>query len=62
MLVKQANWYLDSGGEPPNQALHHDRGRILVSRDTTPLQRPRRVNCCVRRRTGWLRPMVAERY
>jgi hypothetical protein len=24
----------------PNQALHHDRGRILVSRDTTPLQRP----------------------
>jgi hypothetical protein len=32
----------------PNQALHTDRGRILVSRDTTPLQRPRRVNCCVR--------------
>ena len=39
----------------PNEAmnsinvLHSDRGRILVSRDTTPLQRPRRVNCCVRR-------------
>jgi hypothetical protein len=33
---------------PPNQALHHDWGRILVSRDTTPLQRPRRVNSCVR--------------
>jgi hypothetical protein len=33
---------------PPNQALHHDRGRILLSRDTTPLQRPRRVNWCVR--------------
>jgi hypothetical protein len=32
----------------PNQALHHDRGRILFSRDTTPLQRPRRVNWCVR--------------
>ena len=29
--------------------MHHDRGRILVSRGTTPLQRPRRVNCCVRR-------------
>jgi hypothetical protein len=28
----------------PNQALHTDRGRILISRDTTPLQRPRRVN------------------
>jgi len=27
--------------------LHSDRGRILVSRDTTPLQRPRRVNWCV---------------
>jgi len=42
----------------PNQALHHDRGRILVSRDTTPLQRPRRVNwyvelnrCAVERMT-----------
>ena len=33
----------------PNQALHHDRGRILVSRDTTPLQRPRRVNFFVER-------------
>src|SRR4051794_31285907 len=31
----------------PNQALHSDRGRILVSRDTTALQRPRRVNCVV---------------
>ena len=31
----------------PNQTLHTDRGRILVSRDTTPLQRPRRVNCVV---------------
>ena len=30
-----------------NQALHRDRGRILVSRDTTPLQRPWRVNCVV---------------
>jgi hypothetical protein len=28
----------------PNQALHHDRGRILVPRDTTSLQRPRQVN------------------
>jgi len=28
----------------PNQALHRDRGRIFVPRDTTPLQRPRRVN------------------
>ena len=36
---------------PANQALHSDRGRILVSRDTTPLQRPRRVNCCVQPRT-----------
>ncbi len=26
------------------QTMHFDRGRILVSRDTTPLQRPRRVN------------------
>jgi hypothetical protein len=26
---------------PANQALHRDRGRILFSRDTTPLQRPR---------------------
>jgi len=25
------------------------RGRIVVWRDTTPLQRPRRVNCCVER-------------
>ena len=31
-----------------NQALHSDRGRILVSRDTTPLERPRRVNSNVR--------------
>src|ERR1700731_7622 len=30
----------------PNQAL--DRGRILFSRDTSRLQRPRRVNWCVR--------------
>jgi hypothetical protein len=28
--------------------LHSDRGRILVLRDTTPLQRPRRVNFFVR--------------
>ena len=28
--------------------MRYDRGRILVSRDTTPLQRPRRVNSCVR--------------
>jgi hypothetical protein len=28
--------------------LHTDRGRILVSRGTTPLQRPRRVNWSVR--------------
>jgi hypothetical protein len=27
---------------PPKQALHHDRGRILFSRDSAPLQRPRR--------------------
>lgn len=33
---------------PPNQTFHHDRGRVLVSRDTTPLQRPRRVNSSVR--------------
>jgi hypothetical protein len=32
------------------QALHSDRGRILVSRATAPLQRPRRVNFCVRPR------------
>src|SRR5688572_106993 len=42
---------------PPNQALHTDRGRIPVSRDTTPLQRPRRVNCCVLR----LRILFARR-
>jgi hypothetical protein len=30
--------------KPPNKPLHRDRGRILVSRDTAPLQRPRRVN------------------
>jgi hypothetical protein len=35
--------------------LHHDRGRILFSRDTTPLQRPWRVNWCVR-------PQVLMRY
>jgi hypothetical protein len=34
---------------PPNQALHHDRGRILSSRDTTPLQRPLRANWIVSR-------------
>lgn len=28
----------------PYQTLHGDRGRILVSRDTTPLQRPQQVN------------------
>lgn len=32
----------------PNKALHSDRGRIPVSRDITPLQRPRRVNYFVR--------------
>jgi len=32
--------------------LHHDRGRILVSRDTAPLQRPRRVNAVVRYHVG----------
>lgn len=35
---------------PPIKALHHDRGRILDSRDTTPLQRPRRVYWVVRQR------------
>jgi hypothetical protein len=30
--------------------LHHDRGRILVSRDTAPLQRPRLLSFIVRRR------------
>jgi hypothetical protein len=34
----------------PNKALHRDRGRILFSRDTAPLQRPPQVNFCVRRR------------
>ena len=43
----------------PNKALHHDRGRILFSRDTTPLQRPRRVNCCVR--PPGARPMTDSR-
>lgn len=38
-----------SEGAPANNALHTDRGRIFVSRDTAPLQRPRRVNWCVRR-------------
>jgi hypothetical protein len=33
------------------QALRSDRDRILVSRDTTALQRPRRVNWCVRHRS-----------
>jgi hypothetical protein len=32
----------------PNQPLHSDRGRILFLRDTTPLQRPRRVNFFVK--------------
>src|SRR5262249_57383926 len=32
-----------------NKPLHSDRGRILVSGDTTPLQRPRRVNWSVSR-------------
>src|SRR5262245_32215102 len=32
----------------PNNELHADRGRILFSRNTTPLQRPRRVNSTVR--------------
>src|SRR5207248_346683 len=35
---------------PPNKALHSDRGRILVSRDTTSTWRPRRVNWIVRRK------------
>src|SRR4051812_23179504 len=35
-----------------NKALHADRGRTLVSRDAAPLQRPRRVNCFVRRPEG----------
>ena len=43
------HWFLRI--QPPNQALHHDPDRILFSRDTTPLQRPRRVNCYVRRRS-----------
>lgn len=34
----------------PNKALHSDRGRILFSRDTTLMQRPRRVNLLVRRK------------
>jgi hypothetical protein len=38
--------HLLTWNEPPNQALHSDRGRILVSRDTTLLRRPRRVNWC----------------
>src|SRR5262245_40240439 len=44
---------MSSREEPPNQTLHSDRGRILVSRDTTPLQRPRRVNTVVRPAAGW---------
>jgi len=32
----------------PNQTLRRDRGRILVSRGTQSLQRPRRVNLVVR--------------
>src|SRR5262245_11419871 len=36
----------------PIKALHHDRGRMLVSRDTTRLERPRRVNWIVRARGG----------
>jgi hypothetical protein len=35
---------LNSASSRPNQALHHDRGRIFVFRHTTPLQRPQRVN------------------
>jgi hypothetical protein len=31
----------------PNQSLHADRGRTLVSRDIALLQRPRRVNFSV---------------
>ena len=34
--------------QTPNQALHSDRVRILVSRSMQSLQRLRRVNCCVR--------------
>jgi hypothetical protein len=37
------------------QLLHSDRGRILFSRDTTPLQRPRRVNWVVRPRNRGIR-------
>jgi hypothetical protein len=40
----------------PNQALHLDRGRILVLGDTTPLQRPRRVNCCDYEAVGEVNP------
>jgi hypothetical protein len=46
-------WLTDEQGTP-NQTLHSDRGRIHVSRDTTLLQRPRRVNWCVRRLGGQL--------
>jgi hypothetical protein len=30
-----------------NKSFHRDRDRILILRNTAPLQRPRRVNCCV---------------
>src|SRR4029077_4169272 len=46
-------------GSVPNQTLHRDRGRILVSRDTTPLQRPRRVNFCVRRKRRFVMSVFA---
>ncbi len=45
----------------PNQALHSDRGRIRFSRDTTPLWRPRRVNCCVRPPEGAVRGRLMTR-
>ena len=38
------SWAGESKHRHSNQALHHDRGRMVVSRETTPLQRPRRVN------------------
>jgi hypothetical protein len=48
---------------PSNQALHHDLSRILVSRDTMPLQRPRRVNLFVspQAKATTLRPTDEEK-
>lgn len=50
-MLRDSRWCRQvlSVGPPPNKALHTDQGHILLSRDTTPLQRPRRVNSNVMR-------------